>query len=168
MAHAQHETSNVTNLQKVSGSAPRKLTPFDEFDQIFNMFTRDWLQPFGWSDVSRNRLPMFSEGKLPKVDIIDSDNELVIRAELPGVDKKDLEISMTDTSVTIDAKTSYEDKEEKSNYYRSEIVQGEYSRTINLPAEVNIDKAKSSFKNGVLELTVPKLERAKRRTIKLD
>lgn len=87
---------------------------------------------------------------------------------MPGVAKKDLDISMTDHSVTIKACTSYENKEEKSDYYRSEIEQGEYSRTIGLPADVDIDQAKSSFKNGLLELTVPKMERSQRRSIKVD
>lgn len=75
---------------------------------------------------------------------------------------------MTDNSVTIKASTCYEDKEEKSNYYRSEIAQGQYSRTIGLPADVDIEQAKSSFKNGVLELTVPKLGHAQRRSIKVE
>ena len=82
--------------------------------------------------------------------------------------KKDLKISMTDNSVTIKATTSYEEKEEKSDYYRSEIAQGEYTRTVGLPADVDIEKAKSIFKNGVLELTVPKLEHSQRRTINVE
>ena len=111
---------------------------------------------------------MFAEGRMPKVDIIDNDNDLLIRAELPGVDKKDLDISMTDNSVTIKASSRYEEKEEKADYYRSEIAQGAYSRTIGLPADVDIDQATTSFKNGVLELTVPKLERSQRRSIKVE
>ncbi len=166
MALVKHEHPNVTTLQK-AGTAPRKLTPFDEIDELFNALSRSWLRPFGANESAQARIPMFAEGKLPKVDIIDSDDDILIRAELPGVDKKDLDISMTDTSVTINAKTSYEDKEEKGNYYRSEIVQGEYSRTVNLPAEVDIDNVKTSFKNGVLELDVPKLARAKRRNIEI-
>ena len=75
---------------------------------------------------------------------------------------------MTDNSVTIKAKTSYEDKEEKSNYYRSEIGQGLFTRTVALPAEVDIDNAKSSFKDGILELSIPKLERSQRRSIKIE
>lgn len=75
---------------------------------------------------------------------------------------------MTDNSITLKAKSSYKNEEEKSNYYRSEIAQGEYVRTIGLPADVDINQAESSFKNGLLELTVPKLERSQRRSIKVN
>ncbi len=171
MTHTQKQTTpNITKLQETNASpARRKLTPFDEFDHFFNQLSkRDWMHAFHWPDAIQSHIPMFSEGKLPNVDIIDSDKNLLIRAELPGVEKKDLDISMTDNTITLKAKTSYEEKEEKSNYFRSEIAQGEYIRTITLPADVDIEQAKSSFKNGVLELTVPKLERSQRRTIKVD
>lgn len=170
MTHAQKQTKpTVTNLHKnVASPTHRMSAPFEEFDRFFEQLrSRDWMHPFHWPDTVQSHIPMFAEGRIPKVDIIDNDNDMLIRAELPGVDKKDLDISMTDNTVTIKAKTNYETKEEKSDYYRSEIAQGMYTRTIGLPADVDIDKAKSSFKNGVLELTVPKVERSQRRSIKV-
>ena len=171
MAHAhKHTGPNVTKLHK-GETAPvrRMLAPFDEFDRFFDQLrSRDWLAPFHWPERVESHIPMFAEGRMPKVDIIDRDKDLLIRAELPGVDKKDLDISMTGSSVTIKASTRYEEKEEKGDYYRSEIAQGQYARTIGLPAEVDMDQAKTSFKDGVLELTVPKLERSQRRTIKVE
>lgn len=168
-AHKKTEP-NVTNLQKTATSPSRRMmSPFDDFNNFFEQFrNRDWMHPFNWPGSAQSHIPMFAEGKMPKVDIIDNEKDVLIRAELPGVDKKDLDISMTDHSVTIKACTSYEAKEEKSDYYRSEIEQGEYSRTIGLPADVDIDQAKSSFKNGILELTVPKMECSQRRSIKVD
>ena len=171
MAHAQKETKqNVTNLHKSTESpASRMMAPFEEFEHFFEQLrNRDWMHPFHWPTNAQSHIPMFSEGKLPKVDIIDNDKDLLIRAELAGVDKKDLDISMTDNAVTIRASTSYEKKEEKSNYFRTEIAQGEFLRTIALPADVDIEQAKSSFKNGVLELTVPKVEHSQRRSIKVE
>ena len=172
MTHAHKQTApNVTKLQKESSkpTVSRKMTPFNEFENFFNHFNnRDWMHPFHWPDAVQSHIPLTEAGKMPKVDIIDNDKDLLIRAELPGVDKKDLDISMTDNSITLKATTCYEDKEEKSNYYRSEIAQGEYIRTIGLPADVDINQAKSSFKNGLLEVTVPKLERSQRRSIKVD
>jgi len=171
MTHAQKKTTpTVTNLHEGKIRATRRiLAPFEEFEHFFDQLrSRDWMHSFHWPDTVQSHIPMFAEGKFPKVDIIDNDNDLLIRAELPGVDKKDLDISMTDNSVTIKASTSYEDREEKGDYYRSEIAQGQYCRTLTLPADVDIEQAKSSFKNGVLELTVPKVERSQRRTIKVE
>ena len=171
MTQAQKETNqNVTNLHKATNSpASRMMAPFEEFEHFFeHLKDRDWLHPFHWSGSTQSHIPMFSEGKLPKVDIIDNEKDLLIRAELAGVEKKDLDISMTDNSITIRATTSYEDKEEKSNYFRTEIAQGEFLRTIALPADVDIEQTKSSFKNGVLEITVPKLEHSQRRNIKIE
>ena len=171
MAHAHKQPdTKVTRLHKGEMTpARRMLAPFEEFERFFEqMRNRDCMAPFHWPDTVQSHLPMFAEGRMPKVDIIDRDKDLLIRAELPGVDKKDLDISMTDSSVTIKASTHYEEKEEKGDYYRSEIAQGQYARTISLPAEVDMDQARTTFKDGVLELTVPKLERSQRRSIKVE
>lgn len=173
MTQAQKKTTppSVTNLHEgKTGSARRMLSPFEELDHLFDQFkSRDWMHPsFHWPDAVQSHIPMFAEGRLPKVDIIDNENDLLIRAELPGVNKKDLDISMTDNTVTIKANTNYEEKEEKADYYRSEIAQGKYTRTVGLPADVDTEKASSKFKNGVLELTVPKLERSQRKSIHVD
>ena len=104
---------------------------------------------------------------MPRVDIVERDDELVVKAELPGVDKKDLDVSVTENAVTIKGSTSHEEKEEKGDYYRCEISSGAYSRTLALPSDVEADKAKANFKDGVLELTLPKLKKAKRHTIKV-
>jgi HSP20 family protein len=108
------------------------------------------------------------EGRTLVVDVIDRDDEVVVRAEAPGVEKKDLEVSLTENSVTIQGKTSHEEREEKGNYFRCEISRGAFSRTVALPAEVEVEKAKATFKDGLLELIMPKVEKSKRRTIKLD
>jgi HSP20 family protein len=92
---------------------------------------------------------------------------VVIKAELPGVEKKDLDVSVTETSVTIKGTTSHEEKEEKGDFYRCEISRGAYARTVGLPSYVDADKAKASFKDGVLELTLPKVEKSKRRSIEI-
>ncbi len=84
------------------------------------------------------------------------------------MDKKDIDISMTDHTVTIKGETKKEEKEEKGDYYRCETSRGTYIRTLTLPAEANSEKADAKFKDGVLELTLPKMERAKRRSIKVE
>ena len=92
----------------------------------------------------------------PRVDVIDREDELVVRAETPGIDKDDLEVSVSEGSVTIKGATRREEKEEKGEYHRCEIMRGTFSRSVALPAEVDADAAQATFKDGVLELTPPK------------
>ena len=74
----------------------------------------------------------------------------------------------TDTSVTIRGTTKHEEKEERGDYHRRERYHGEFARSIALPTHVEGDKAKATFENGVLEITLPKVEKTKRRTIKVE
>jgi HSP20 family protein len=89
-------------------------------------------------------------------------------AEIPGVEKKDLDVSLSDSVVTIKGSTSHEGKEEKGDYHRSEISSGSFFRTLTLPADVDGAKAKATFKNGVLELVLPKLAYSRRRSILVE
>lgn len=147
----------------------RALSPFEEMDRMFeHFFPRGWMRPFHWERPSWAELPLPFEGKMPRIDVIDRDTEIVIHAEVPGVDKKDLDVSVTDNSVTIKGKTEREVKEEKENYYRCETSQGSFSRTIPLPSKVDSEKAKTKFKDGLLELTLPKAEKSTRRNIKIE
>lgn len=166
MAKEEKEQSKQ-EVQKVEPA--RTLSPFEEMERLFEgYFPRGWMHPFHWERPSWGELAAPFEGKTPRVDIVDRDNELVVKAELPGVDKKDLDISMTENTVTIKGSTSHEEKEEKGDYYRSEMSRGSYSRTLALPSDVEADKAKAKFKDGVLELTLPKLKKAKRRSVKVE
>lgn len=143
----------------------RTLSPFEELDRLFeSAFPRGWLRPMRWEWPSWAEF----ERRFPKVDVIDRDNEIVVKAEVPGVDKKDIEVTTTDNTVTIKGKTSHEEKEEKGDYYRCEISRGAFSRTVALPGEVDGTQAKASFKDGVLELVLPKQAKSKRVSVKID
>jgi HSP20 family protein len=104
---------------------------------------------------------------MPKLDIIDRDDEVLVKAEVPGVAKEDIEISLTGNLITIKGETHKEEKEEKGDYYRCEISRGAFSRTATLPAEIDDSKAKAVMTDGVLEVTLPKVEKAKKRSIKV-
>lgn len=104
----------------------------------------------------------------PKVDIIERDAEVVVRAEAPGVAKDDLNVSLTENTVTLSGKTRHEQKEDTGNYRRMEMSRGEFSRTLHLPADVDASKASAKFKDGVLELTLPKLKKSSRHTVKIE
>jgi len=161
------ELSKGQPMPKAARPGPPGL--YEEFDRMFdNFFPRGWMRPWRqeWPELGKLG-PMFT-GRYPHVDVIDRDGEIVVKAELPGVDKKDLDISMTEDSVTIKGSTRREEKEEKENYFRSEITRGEFARKVALPAEVDSDKAQASFKDGILELVLPKTQVRKRRTIPVE
>jgi HSP20 family protein len=145
----------------------RPMTPFEEMERMFEGFMpRAWMRPFGMGPMRGEMMPM--EGKIPAVDVINRDDEILLRAELPGIDKENIEITTTDDTVTIRGETSHEQTEDTDEYYRCEIARGAFSRTVALPADVDGSKAKAVFKEGMLELTLPKVERAKRHTIKVQ
>lgn len=162
------EEKKVSKQELQKAEPKRALSPFEEMDRLFeDYFSRGWMRPFRWEWPSLGEMAKPFEGKMPKVDVIERDDEVVVKAELPGVDKKDLDVSVTENSVTIKGTTSHEEKEEKGDYYRCEISRGAYTRTVSLPSYVDADKAKASFKDGVLELKLPKVEKSKRRSIEI-
>jgi HSP20 family protein len=149
-------------------SVVRQWNPFEEMDRMFeSLLPRGWLLPFKWERPLLAELGLHVEGRLPKVDLIDRDTEILVRAEVPGVAKDDLEVVLTGDAVTIKGEIKHEEKEEKGEYYRSEMTHGAFSRTLGLPVKVDAENATAEFKDGVLEIKLPKVEQAKRRTLKI-
>ena len=150
------------------GWASRMLSPFEEMDREFDsMFRRGWRHPLlrGFNDWKGE--PAF-EGKIPSVDVIDQDDQVLIKAELPGVDKKDVDVSVTDETVSIKGKSSYDKEEEKGDYYRREISKGSYERVLAIPANVDSSKAKATFRDGMLELSLPKTDKTNKTKVKVE
>jgi len=87
---------------------------------------------------------------------------------MPSVEKKDLDISISNNYLTIKGSSSHEEKEECDDYYRCEISKGAYMRTVALPAEVNEEKIKATFKDAMLEIKMPKIKNLKKQSIKID
>lgn len=158
---------NEAEIEKpVSSSAVK---PFEEIDRMFDdFFSRGWLRPFRFNQPSWSHLPTPFEGRTPHMDVIDRDDEIFVKAELPGVEKNDIEISMTSHSVTIKGSTKKEEKEEKGNYHRFEISQGSFLRTESLPSEVDVDKASAKFNHGVLKITLPKVKKSNHKSVKVE
>jgi HSP20 family protein len=155
---------NVRNIfpkKEREVGAGRALTPFTHSMEEFfeNYFPRRWMEgfePFGW------RKPLWPEidekfDFLPNVDIVDKDDVLLIRAEMPGVKKEDLEITIAGDRLTFEAKRDFEEKEEKDDFFRHEMAYGRMFRTVRLPVEVHGDKAKAELKDGIVELRLPKV-----------
>jgi len=99
----------------------------------------------------------------PGVDVYEEKDEVVAKAELPGLEKNDIEVNVVDHQLTIKGEKKQEREIEEKNFYRAERSYGAFFRTIEMPAEVESDKAKASFKNGVLEIHIPKTEEAKKK-----
>jgi HSP20 family protein len=155
--------------QEIQKAQPvHALNPFEEMERLMEShFPRNWFRSSLWDYPSWGDLSSRLEVVRPKVDLIDRDHDIVIKAEMPGVDKDDIDISVTRNTVTIKGETSHEEEEEKGDFYRKEMTRGSFSRRLTLPADVDEEKAKAEFKDGVLELTLPKVEKAKRRKIKV-
>jgi HSP20 family protein len=102
------------------------------------------------------------------VDIYEDADNVVIKAEIPGVNKEDISVSLTDDTVTISGKKTEEKKIEKENYYRKEIRTGSFSRSFTLPCAVDREKVKATYKNGVLEIILPKSEKEKAKEVKIE
>lgn len=139
---------------------------WDDMDRVFeDFFGRSWLRPFGgWGRPFATEF----EPLLPKVDVVDREDEVVVRAEVPGMEKDELEISVSGNMLTLKGETRREERKEAGDYTRCEMSRGAFARMLALPAEVDEDRAKASLKDGVLELKLPKLEKSKRRAIKIE
>ena len=152
-----------------------KQTPSAEIEKNFRELERRLEEAFsdGWRFPSRWEAPDWSRfSKLkyltPRVDIVDRDDDILVRADVPGVKKENLDVTLTDNTITIKGSTSEVKKEEKGDYFRSETLKGSFSRTMYLPSDVDGNKAESAIKDGVLEVIVPKLGKAKRIKVNVD
>jgi len=107
------------------------------------------------------------EVRAPVVDVFEDKNDIVVKAELPGLDKDNIEVNLTDNTLTIKGEKKKEEEVKEENYYRCERAYGSFVRSVELPKAVHADKVKASFKNGILEVRVPKTEEAKAKEIKV-
>ncbi len=123
----------------------------DEMNRVLdNFFSRETSYGMDWR---------------PVVDVAETESDIIVKAEIPGIDPNDIDISITGDILTLKG----EKKEEKENtgkcYHRVESSYGSFKRVINLPASVDVDKVKAEGKNGILEITLPKNEESKAKKI---
>jgi HSP20 family protein len=144
----------------------RALSTFEEMERRVEDLFR---MPFSLMEPSRwPRKRMYEmEGVSPRVDVFEEGDNFVVKAEIPGMKKEDIEVSLTEDMVTISGEKKQEEKVEKKDYYRLERSYGSFTRSFRLPKEVQTDKAKATFKDGVLEVKVPKTEEAKKKEKKI-
>ncbi|HOQ82523.1 MAG TPA: Hsp20/alpha crystallin family protein [bacterium] len=134
--------------------------PFRELDDIRTGFDRL---------LERISPSLYGEGMwMPAVDIKDTGENLVVKAEVPGFDKKDINISLTGDTITISGKMQEGKEEKKAQYLYRERVSGSFTRSFTLPVPVDREKVKATCKDGVLEIILPKAEEAKTKEIKVN
>lgn len=142
---------------------PAWFSPLAEFERdMESLFPRSMLP---WRGMSR-LMPAWSEALRP-VDLIERDDTLIVRAEVPGIEPQDLDVDVTREVVTIRGQRREEARESRENYLRSEISRSEIHRRIELPVPVDPDRANARCENGVLEITLPKVEAARPRRLNL-
>jgi len=153
----------VKKMQETrKGELTHPLDMFEEMEQwAERMFPLAWMRP-----LQRER-PWWG-GTIPQVDIIDRESELIVRAAVPGFGKDEIEITSTADAVTLRGCAEREEKEEKGEYYRHETRREDFLRTVHLPCLVDDTRARATFKDGMLELVLPKVEPAKRHTVKIE
>ena len=103
----------------------------------------------------------------PAFDVSETEKELIVKAEVPGMDKKDIQVTLSDGMLTIKGEKKQEKEDENENYHSIERRYGAFSKTMRLPFEVETDKVDATYKHGVLKVTLPKSEVAKPKRIKI-
>ena len=144
---------------------------FRRFEVMMNrMFEELWGRP--------SRRPMLTSGekgeivtaesRQPFIDVIEKDNEVIATAEMPGLEKQDIKINLTEDMLEISAETKHEEKKEEKGYLYRERRSGSYYRAISLPSPVDPDNCKASYENGILEIKMPKTEIKKKKPLKIE
>ncbi|MBW1727972.1 MAG: Hsp20/alpha crystallin family protein [Deltaproteobacteria bacterium] len=133
--------------------------PRRELFGLHNRFNRMFDEFF--SPTVRSDEIMSVRGWSPVVDIYENEENIVITAELPGVDKKDMTVDVKGRILTLKGERSTHDEVKEDNYYRQERCYGKFERCFTLPVEVDPEKIKADYKDGVLKIDIPKVEESK-------
>jgi len=145
----------------------KEVTPWRPFETLSSLrrdMDRLWDRFFG-EDLGLTR---WREGWTPTLDVSETKNDLIVKTEIAGVDPKDVDISLSGDTLTIKGEKKQEKEEKEEGYHLIERSYGSFSRSVRLPVEVDHDKVKASYKNGVLKITLPKPEQIKAKEIKVD
>jgi HSP20 family protein len=130
----------------------------DRFNRLFNESFSRFFEDGEWG--TRNWMP--------PVDVYETDQSVVVKAELPGVDPKDVEARVEDGTLYLKGQRKFENEVKQDDYHQIERAYGSFMRSFALPSSVNADKVTAEYKDGVLTLTLPKREEAKPKTIKIN
>jgi HSP20 family protein len=127
-----------------------------EINRVFDRFSHG----FGWGDLAEREAPL--GGFFPSVDVSETDKEIHVTAEIPGLEAKDLDVSLSGSNLVIRGEKKAEKEEKGEQYYHKESSYGAFHRSIPLPAEVEEDKIEATYKKGVLKISLPKSPEAQK------
>jgi len=149
---------NIVKWQRPS------LTSWPSFGRLSDL--RDEIDRLFESPLTElTRTSQLLSGWTPALDVYEEKDNFLVKAELPGMKKEDIEVSLHDGSLSISGERKTESKHEEADVYRTERFFGRFQRTITLPTAVAADKVKAAYKDGVLTVTLPKTEEAKPKQI---
>jgi len=141
--------------------------PWEEFrgmermmDEMLRHPLVPWRRPLTWW-----RVPTEELGWMPGVEVYEKADKFVVRTELPGMKKEEIDVSVVGDTLTISGERKAESEVKDEDYHRCELCYGKFSRSVGLPAAVNAAKVDASYENGILEITLPKVEAAKPRKV---
>jgi HSP20 family protein len=167
MARKKGETAEIVRGQPSTGLAPWQEMEnwFDEmFSRHFSLLrSPSWPRPT-WPRTRWRGL----EEMTPSVDLYEEGDNLVLEAELPGMSKKDIELTLSDQTLTLAGEKRQEKETKEKDYHRSECSYGSFRRSFRLPDGVDLGKADAKFQDGVLKVTLPKTAGAKEKTRKIN
>lgn len=151
--------------------APRYSDPFsalrNEMDRLFDNFTGSGFGSL--SNFPRSLAGLSSASAVvPQLDVRESDKEIVVEAELPGIEEKDISLTFQDGILVLKGEKKFENKEEKDNYHLMERRYGSFQRTMRVPDSVDEDNVQANFDNGVLTVTMPKKPEAVKKEKKIE
>lgn len=151
---------------------------FDEFrrleENMNKMFEQFWgvprmgRLPFPQLLPGERAIEKYEEHRSPFIDVVETDKEVIATAEMPGLEKEDIKINLTEDRLEISAETKHEEEKKEKGYIYKERRGGSYYRSVRLPSEIDPNNAKASYNNGVLEIKIPKLEIKKKTPLKID
>lgn len=137
--------------------------PFGELSSFRKEMDRLWDRFFGDKPFGR----MFTEEWLPAVDLSETKDILIVKVELPGMEAKDVNVSISGDVLMIKGEKKKEEEQQDEHYYSCERYSGSFQRSFQLPANVKTDKVEATFDRGVLKIMLPKTEKAKKKKIEI-
>lgn len=142
-----------------------KYDPFRELrglqDEMNRLFNSNFSSRYKQEDMA-------SGGWSPSVDIYESENEIVLEAELPGMKREDFEVTIENNVINLKGERQFEKKDETENYHRVERSYGSFTRSFSLPRSVSAENTSAEFKNGILRVSLPKREETRARKIEVS
>lgn len=164
-AQQNNEKSTGLTRRESMSAVPWSSSPFsmmdrfvDEMERIFDNFgfSRSSLMPRGWGQTGQGMW-------MPQIEAFERNGQFIVRADLPGLNKDNVKVEITDNVLTLQGERKQEHEENREGFHRSERSYGSFYRTIPLPEGVHGEAAKASFRDGVLEISMPAPHREERR-----